>query len=56
MTMMPIVPDYQKYPTGRDLKNTRGEIGLSGRTGQAHAPPLFIHKAKGRLGPWFIPE
>ena len=33
-----IVPDYAKYPTGRDLKDTRGELG-SADTGSAHAPP-----------------
>lgn len=56
MTMMPIVPDYEKYPTGRDLKDTRGEIGLSGHWAKLMLHYLFIHKAKGRLGWQFIPE
>ncbi len=35
MTMMPVVPDYTAYPTGRDLADTRGEIGLQRPLGQA---------------------
>ncbi len=27
MTMMPVVPDYSRYPTGRDLADTKGELG-----------------------------
>ena len=56
MTMMPIVPDYDRYPTGRDLKDTRGELGLSGHWVKLMLHHLFIHKAKGRLGWQFIPE
>ena len=56
MTMMPIVPDYAKYPTGRDLTDTRGELGLSGHWVKLMLHHLFIHKAKGRLGWQFIPE
>jgi sulfide:quinone oxidoreductase len=56
MTMMPIVPDYEKYPTGRNLKDTRGELGLSGHWVKVMLHYLFIHKAKGRLGWQFIPE
>lgn len=56
MTMMPVVPDYSRYPTGRDLKDTRGEIGLSGHWVKYMLHHLFIHKAKGRLGWQFIPE
>ncbi|MBK6885284.1 MAG: FAD-dependent oxidoreductase [Tetrasphaera sp.] len=56
MTMMPIVPDYGRYPTGRDLKDTRGELGLAGHWVKLMLHYLFIHKAKGRLGWQFIPE
>ena len=56
MTMMPVVPDYEKYPTGRDLSATRGEIGLSGHWVKLMLHHLFIHKAKARLGWQFIPE
>lgn len=56
MTMMPVVPDYSVYPTGRDLKGTRGEIGLSGHWVKLMLHHLFIYKAKGRLGWQFIPE
>ncbi|AZI58858.1 NAD(P)/FAD-dependent oxidoreductase [Nakamurella antarctica] len=56
MTMMPVVPDYVRYPTGRDLKNTRGEIGLSGHWVKLMLHYLFIYKAKGRLGWQLIPE
>ncbi|NLJ52901.1 MAG: FAD-dependent oxidoreductase [Intrasporangiaceae bacterium] len=56
MTMMPVVPDYSRYPTGRDLKDTRGEIGLGGHWVKLMLHHLFLHKAKGRLGWQFIPE
>ena len=56
MTMMPVVPDYEKYRTGRDLADTRGEIGLGGHWVKLMLHHLFIHKAKGRLGWQFIPE
>lgn len=56
MTMMPVVPDYARFPTGRDLKDTRGEIGLGGHWVKLMLHYLFIHKAKGRLGWQFIPE
>lgn len=56
MTMMPIVPDYEKYRTGRDLKDTRGEIGLAGHWVKYMLHFLFIYKAKGLPGWQFIPE
>ncbi|MEZ5094426.1 NAD(P)/FAD-dependent oxidoreductase [Nocardioides sp.] len=56
MTMMPVVPDYTRYPTGRDLSATRGEIGLSGHWVKLMLHHLFLHKAKARLGWQFIPE
>lgn len=56
MTMMPVVPDYSRYPTGRDLKDTKGEMGLAGHWVKYMLHHLFIHKAKGRLGWQFIPE
>jgi sulfide:quinone oxidoreductase len=56
MTMMPVVPDYVRYPTGRDLKDTRGEIGLAGHWVKLMLHHLFLHKAKGRLGWQLIPE
>ncbi len=56
MTMMPIVPDYNRYPTGRVLKDTRGEIGLSGHWVKLMLHFLFIYKAKGRPGWFLIPE
>jgi sulfide:quinone oxidoreductase len=56
MTMMPVVPDFERYPTGRDLKDTRGELGLAGHWVKLMLHYLFIHKAKGRLGWQFIPE
>ena len=56
MTMMPVVPDFERYPTGRDLKDTRGELGLAGHWVKLMLHYLFIHKAKGRLGWQLIPE
>lgn len=56
MTMMPVVPDYSRFTTGRDLSGTRGEIGLSGHWVKYMLHYLFIYKAKGRPGWQFIPE
>ncbi len=56
MTMMPVVPDYSRFTTGRDLADTRGEIGLSGHWAKLMLHYLFIYKAKGRPGWQLIPE
>ena len=56
MTMMPVVPDYSRYPTGRDLADTKGELGLSGHWMKLMLHHMFLHKAKGRPGWQFIPE
>lgn len=56
MTMMPVVPDYSKYPTGRDTKDTRGELGLHGHWVKLMLHYLFIYKAKGLPGWFLIPE
>jgi sulfide:quinone oxidoreductase len=56
MTMMPVVPDYARYRTGRDLAETRGELGLAGHWVKLALHYLFIHKAKARFGWQFIPE
>jgi sulfide:quinone oxidoreductase len=57
MTMFPIVPDYEQYPnTGRSLKDTYGEIGLSGHWIKLLLHYMFIYKAKARLGWALIPE
>ena len=56
MTMMPVVPNYAKYPTGRDLKDTRGEIGLAGHWMKASLHHLFLYKAKALPGWQMIPE
>ena len=56
MTMMPVVPDYDRYPTGRDAKETRGEIGLHGHWVKLMLHYLFIYKAKAMPGWPLIPE
>ena len=56
MTMLPVVPDYQRYPTGRDTRETHGELGLHGHWVKLMLHYLFIHKAKARLGWQMIPE
>ncbi len=56
MTMLPVVPDYDRYPTGRDVRETRGEIGLAGHWLKLMLHYLFIYKAKARPGWQFIPE
>jgi sulfide:quinone oxidoreductase len=56
MTMLPVVPDYQRYPTGRDERETRGELGLHGHWVKLMLHYLFIYKAKARPGWQLIPE
>ncbi len=58
MTMYPIVPDYQQWPTtgGRSPKDTTGEIGLGAHWIKALLHHMFIYKAKARPGWFFIPE
>ncbi|WP_350257750.1 FAD/NAD(P)-binding oxidoreductase [Scrofimicrobium sp. R131] len=56
MTMMPVVPDYEKYQTGRDLRDTRGEIGLHGHWVKLMLHYLFLYKAKARPFWYLIPE
>jgi sulfide:quinone oxidoreductase len=56
MTMYPVVPDPERYPTGRDLGHTKGELGLAGHWTKALLHHLFIYKAKARPLWWLIPE
>ena len=56
MTMLPVVPDYSVYPTGRDVTETRGEIGLSGHWVKLMLHHLFLYKAKALPGWQMIPE
>jgi sulfide:quinone oxidoreductase len=51
-----VVPDHDRYPTGRDLRHTRGELGLAGHWTKALLHHLFIYKAKARPLWWLIPE
>ncbi len=58
MTMYPVVPDHEKYPTsaGRDETGTSGEIGLAGHWMKLLLHYLFIYKAKARPLWFLIPE
>ncbi|HMM95954.1 FAD-dependent oxidoreductase [Phycicoccus sp.] len=56
MTMMPVVPDYSRYPTRRDTPDTRGQLRLAGHWVKLMLHHLFLHKAKGRFGWHLIPE
>ena len=56
MTMLPVVPDYTRFPTGRDLKETRGELGLAGHWMKLMLHYLFLYKAKALPGWQLIPE
>ena len=55
-TMMPVVPDFEKYETGRDLGETKGEIGLAGHWMKLSLHHLFLYKAKALPGWQLIPE
>ncbi|MFZ1381291.1 MAG: FAD-dependent oxidoreductase [Scrofimicrobium sp.] len=56
MTMMPVVPDFERYETGRDIKDTKGEIGLHGHWVKLMLHYLFIYKAKAKPFWYLIPE
>ena len=56
ITMMPVVPDFEKYETGRDLGETKGEIGLAGHWMKLSLHHLFLYKAKALPGWQLIPE
>lgn len=57
MTMYPVVPDFERFPqTGRDLRHTKGELGLAGHWTKLLLHHLFIYKAKARPLWWLIPE
>ncbi|MEZ4425320.1 MAG: FAD-dependent oxidoreductase [Gemmatimonadota bacterium] len=57
LTVFPIVPDYQRYPTyGRDLDYTWGEIGLGAHWIKHLLHHMFLWKAKARPGWHLIPE
>jgi len=56
ITMLPVVPDYQRYPTGRDLSETKGELGLAGHWLKLSLHHLFLYKNKGLPGWSLIPE
>ena len=56
MTMMPVVPDHERYETGRDIKDTRGEIGLAGHWVKLMLHHMFIYKAKAKPFWYLIPE
>ncbi len=51
ITMSTIVPDRSRFPgTGRDPKQTLGEIGLAGHWLKRLLHNLFIYKAEARPG------
>jgi len=54
--MDPVVPDFARYPTGRNSDTTTGDIGLFGHWVKLMLHHLFLYKAKGRPGWQFIPE
>ena len=57
MTVFPIVPDFEKYPTyGRDMSRTFGEVGLAGHWIKIILHHMFLHKARMRPLWSLIPE
>lgn len=57
MTVFPVVPDFEKYPTyGRDLDLTFGEIGLAGHWMKYLLHHTFLYQAKMRPGWALLPD
>lgn len=58
MSMSPIVPDYSRYPdtSGRDPKETTGDIGLAAHWVKRMLHTMFIYKAKAYPLWYLIPE
>ena len=56
ITLYPLVPDYEKYEFGRDLRFTTGELGLAGHWLKFILHYMFIYKAKCRPFWSLIPE
>ncbi|MBG6058150.1 sulfide:quinone oxidoreductase [Cryobacterium sp. MP_M5] len=58
MSMSPIVPDYSRYPdtSGRDPKETTGNIGLAAHWVKRMLHTMFIYKAKAYPLWYLIPE
>ncbi|PAW63066.1 MAG: sulfide:quinone reductase [Opitutia bacterium Tous-C1TDCM] len=56
LTLYPVVPDFDRYEFGRDLRFTTAEIGLAGHWLKHLLHHLFLYKAKCRPFWWLIPE
>lgn len=58
MTMSPVVPDYERFPdtAGRNMSETRGEMGLAGHWLKRMLHTAFIYKAKALPFWYLIPE
>jgi sulfide:quinone oxidoreductase len=56
MVMYPVVPDYDKYETGRDLSYTFGDQGRAGHWLKAILHHTFIYKMQGKFGWSLIPD
>ena len=54
--MYPVVPDYDKYETGRDLSYTFGDQGRAGHWLKAILHHTFIYKMQGKFGWSLIPD
>lgn len=56
IVMYPVVPDYDKLPTGRYHEYTFGDQGLAGHWLKALLHYMFLYKMKAKFGWWLIPD
>lgn len=56
IVMYPVVPDFDKLPTGRHSGYTFGDQGLAGHWLKTLLHYMFMYKMKGKFGWWLIPD
>jgi sulfide:quinone oxidoreductase len=56
IVMFPVVPNYDKYETGRDNSLTFGDMGLAGHWLKQILHYMFIYKMQAKPMWWLIPD
>jgi sulfide:quinone oxidoreductase len=56
MVMYPVVPDYDRFTTGRNNDYTFGDQGLAGHWLKVILHYMFLYKMKAKPGWWLIPD